>query len=81
MKTIIYYFLNAEETKSYQINSKNFVINICLGDLKNWTHFCGQRAHTVYIDKEFNTKTYQDIIKEVIKPLACLNGGEGICFI
>ena len=77
----IYYFLKSDTEQIYNIVGDNIRITVFKGDLKNIFPMCGKRAHDVYVDKDFNTKQYQDIINECIKPLASFSGGEGLVFI
>jgi hypothetical protein len=82
MITTIYYFLKSDTEEMKEIKANNFRIYIYKGNLERADAlFLGQRAHTVYVDKEFNTHEYQDIINWTLKPLACLQGGEGFVFI
>lgn len=80
MKVIAYYLYNEEQIHE-TIRSTNVVIEIFKGDLKKFFPTCGKRYHTIYIEGCFNTKDNQKIIRECIRPAACLSGGEGLIFI
>lgn len=85
MVKIIYYFLYDEhENKRYKIhNDKDIILHIVKGDKKYLTAaVCGIRAHVVYMDKQLNTKSYQEWIDTCIKPMLSYNNSvPTICFI
>lgn len=85
MAQIIYYFLYDEhENKVYKIdNNKDIVLHIIKGNKEFLTApRCSTRAHVIYIDKQLNTKSYQEWIDTCIKSmLSFSNSVPTICFI
>lgn len=82
--TKIYYFLLDEECENQTTIVKNE--NCCITIVKGKKEFlttprCGQRAHTIYLDRALNTRPYQNWIDEVIKPMCSLHDSQGVFFI